>query len=138
MDLQERRQADARFSEYFHELIPEIQKEWPSIAKDQLVATLGSFDEVVRVITAQTMRTREVVQEQLLELTAVAEAQARHVGEQLEPLEDQLERLLDELDSALRPRLEEPVRKRPLLAIGIAAGIGLLMGLVLATGRRDS
>lgn len=53
-------------------------------------------------------------------------------------LEDQLERLLDELNSSLRPRLEKPVRERPLTALGIAAGVGLLAGLLLASGRRSA
>jgi ElaB/YqjD/DUF883 family membrane-anchored ribosome-binding protein len=37
----------------------------------------------------------------------------------------------------LRPRIERPVRARPLLSIGVAAGVGLLLGLVLASGRRS-
>ena len=55
----------------------------------------------------------------------------------MEPLEKQLEDLLDELNSTLRPKIETPVRKRPLLAIGIAAGIGVLFGILLGGGRRN-
>ena len=55
----------------------------------------------------------------------------------MEPLEKQLEDILDELNSTLRPRIEKPVRKRPLLAIGIAAGIGVLFGILLGGGRRN-
>ena len=50
--------------------------------------------------------------------------------------EEQLEQLLDDLNANLRPKLEKPVRERPLLAVGIAAGIGLLAGLLLSGGRR--
>ena len=56
----------------------------------------------------------------------------------LEPLEAQLESLLDELNATLRPRIEKPVRDKPLMAIGIAAGVGVLLGLLLASGRRSS
>ena len=54
----------------------------------------------------------------------------------LRPLEDQLEQLLDDLNSTLRPRIEKPVRERPLMALGIAAGVGLVVGLLLYSGRR--
>jgi ElaB/YqjD/DUF883 family membrane-anchored ribosome-binding protein len=55
----------------------------------------------------------------------------------LEPLEQQLEDLLDELNANLRPRIEKPVRERPLLALGLAGSIGVLLGLMLASGRRS-
>ena len=55
----------------------------------------------------------------------------------LSALEKQLEDLLDELNSTLRPRIERPIRKRPLLAMGIAAGIGVLFGILLGGGRRN-
>jgi ElaB/YqjD/DUF883 family membrane-anchored ribosome-binding protein len=66
----------------------------------------------------------------------VAGEQTRKLGDSLQPLEEQLEQLLDDLNANLRPKLEKPVRERPLLAVGIAAGIGLLAGLLLSGGRR--
>jgi ElaB/YqjD/DUF883 family membrane-anchored ribosome-binding protein len=60
------------------------------------------------------------------------------VAESLSPLEEQLEQLLDDLNATLRPRIEKPVRERPLMALGIAAGIGLLAGLLLSSGRRSA
>ena len=59
------------------------------------------------------------------------------LAESFEPLEKQLEHLLDELNSTLRPRIEKPIRKRPLLAIGIATGLGVLLGILLAGGKRS-
>ena len=126
------------FRERFDTLIPTIQREWPQVARHTLEATRGSLDEVAAVIASQTGRTATVVQGQLLELLQVAEQQTHRIAHTLEPLEDQLERLLDELDATLRPRIEKPVRERPLLALGIAAGVGLLTGLLLSSARRSA
>ena len=129
-------QVGERFRERFTALLPEIQERWPQVAHEALTTTRGSFDEVVAVIAAQTGRTSTVVQEQLLEFMDVAGEQTRKLGDSLQPLEEQLERLLDDLNANLRPKIESPVRERPLLAVGIAAGIGLLAGLILSGGRR--
>ncbi len=100
------------FNEQFENLLPRIQERWPDLAKHTLEATKGSLDDLINVTT-------------------------RGLAESLEPLEKQLEDLLDELNSSLRPRIEKPVRKRPLLAIGIAAGIGVLFGILLGGGSRN-
>ena len=126
------------FRERFEALIPTIQQEWPDLARHTLEATRGSLDEVVAVIVSHTGRTATVVQGQLLELLQVAEEQTQRIAHNLDPLEDQLERLIDELDATLRPKLERPVRERPLLALGIAAGVGLLTGLLLSSARRSA
>jgi ElaB/YqjD/DUF883 family membrane-anchored ribosome-binding protein len=126
------------FRERFEALIPTIQREWPDLARHTLEATRGSLDEVVAVIASHTGRTATAVQGQLLELLHVADEQTQRIAQNLDPFEDQLERLLDELDATLRPKLERPVRERPLLALGIAAGVGLLTGLLLSSARRSA
>ena len=126
------------FRERFETLIPTIQREWPDVARHTLEATRGSFDEVAEVIASQTGRTAEVVKDQLIDLLQVAGEQTSRLASTLEPLEEQLESLLDELNATLRPRIEKPVREKPLMAIGIAAGVGVLLGLLLASGRRSS
>jgi len=128
----------ALFRERFEQLLPTIQKEWPDVARHTLEATRGSFDHVVEVIARQSGSTGEGVKAQLLELLQTSGAQAHHLADSLKPLEDQLEHLLDELNTTLRPRIEKPVRERPLLALGVAAGVGLLTGLLLASGRRSA
>ena len=62
---------------------------------------------------------------------------SRHLADTLDPLEEQLEQLLDELNSTLRPRIERPVRQRPLLAVGVALGVGVLLGAMLRGGRQS-
>ncbi|KEF41520.1 MAG: hypothetical protein ER33_10980 [Cyanobium sp. CACIAM 14] len=134
----ESRQLQHQFRERFESLLPTIQKEWPEVARHTLEATRGSFDHVVEVISRQSGLTSAGVKQRLTDLIHVTGEQAGHVVDTLRPLEEQLEHLLDELNTTLRPRIEKPVRERPLMAIGIAAGVGLLVGLLLSSGRRSA
>ncbi len=129
--------SDEWFSERFEALLPRIQERWPDLAKQTLEATRGSFDEMVRVISQHSGKTTYGVQEQLEELFNSASDRTKDLAESLEPLEQQLEELLDDLNSTLRPRIEKPVRERPLLALGLAAGIGVVLGILLSGGRRS-
>jgi ElaB/YqjD/DUF883 family membrane-anchored ribosome-binding protein len=131
-------QVQKQFRERFESLLPSIQKEWPEVARHTLEATRGSFDHVVDVISHQSGVTASGVKQQLLDLVNVTGEQAGQVVDALRPLEDQLEQLLDDLNSTLRPRIEKPVRERPLMALGIAAGVGLVLGLLLSSGRRSA
>ncbi|MEB3234284.1 MAG: DUF883 C-terminal domain-containing protein [Cyanobacteriota bacterium] len=130
--------AQQQFKDRFDSLIPTIQREWPEVARQTLEATRGSFDEVAEVIAEHTGKTVSAVSLQLQDLLAVAGEQTSRLAHTLEPLEQQLEALLDDLNASLRPRLEKPVRERPLLAIGLATGVGVLLGLMLASGRRSN
>ena len=129
--------ADQWLSERFETLLPRIQERWPDLAQHTLESTRGSLDEVVKVIAQHSGWTTAGVHEHLDELLSSAEDRTRNIADNLEPLEKQLEELLDELNSTLRPRIEKPVRQRPLLAIGMAAGVGLLLGILLTGGRRS-
>ena len=129
--------SDHAFRERFEALLPTIQKRWPELARHTLEATRGSMEEVVRLIEDKTGLTSQGVREQLEELMHTAGDRSRHLADSLEPLEEQLEQLLDELNSTLRPRIEKPVRQRPLLSVGLALGVGVLLGLVLSGGRRS-
>jgi ElaB/YqjD/DUF883 family membrane-anchored ribosome-binding protein len=128
----------AAFRERFESLLPTIQREWPEVARHTLEATRGSFDHAVEVISRQTGDTSAGVRRQLGELLQVTGDQAHQMVDSLKPLEEQLEHLLDELNTTLRPKIEKPVRERPLLALGVAAGVGLIVGLLLNSGRRSA
>ncbi len=125
------------FNEQFENLLPKIQERWPDLAKQTLEATKGSLDDLINVISLHSGKNNLGVREQLEEIFNSATDTTRGLAESLEPLEKQLEDLLDELNSTLRPRIEKPVRQRPILAIGIAAGIGVLFGILLGGGRRN-
>ncbi len=124
------------FNEQFENLLPKIQERWPDLAKQTLEATKGSLDDLINVIAIHSGKNSFGVKEQLEEIFASATDTTKGLAESLEPLEKQLEDLLDDLNSTLRPRIEKPVRERPLLAIGIATGIGVLFGILLG-GRRN-
>ena len=125
------------FNEQFDNLLPKIQERWPDLARQTIEATKGSLDDLIDVISEHSGKNSFGVKEQLEEVFHSATDTTRGLAESLEPLEKQLENLLDELYSTLIPRIEKPVRKRPLLAIGIAAGIGVLFGILLGGGRRN-
>ena len=58
-------------------------------------------------------------------LDEVAEVIAEHSGKTVSVVRDQLQELL------------HVAGERPLLALGLAGGVGLLLGLMLASGRRS-
>ena len=128
----------AIFRDRFDAILPTIQRRWPEVARHTLEASRGSLDQVVDEISRQSGDASIRVKEQLLDLAHLTGVQARNVGDSLKPLEDQLEQLLDDLNSSLRPRLTKPVREKPLMALGIAAGVGLLFGMLLNSGRRSA
>ncbi|WP_320673475.1 hypothetical protein [Prochlorococcus sp. MIT 1341] len=130
--------SEQSFADRFESLLPRIQERWPDVAKQTLEATRGSFDEMVRVLSDQSSNSStNRVREQLEELIETAGERTRDFADSLEPLEKRLEELLDDLNTTLRPRIERPVRARPLLALCVACGIGLFAGIILSGGRRS-
>ena len=125
------------FTEQFDNLLPRIQERWPDLARQTLEATKGSLEDLINVISIHSGKNSFGVKEQLEEIFYSATDKTKGLAESLEPLEKQLENLLDELNTTLRPRIEKPVQKRPLLALGIAAGIGVLFGILLGGGRKN-
>ncbi|KGF94732.1 hypothetical protein EU95_1950 [Prochlorococcus marinus str. MIT 9201] len=117
-------------------LIPLIKEKWPNIAQKTLEATKGSIDDLVEVIASHSGTSAIRIKSQLFEIIDSISENNWEITEKIEPIESQLEELLEELNNTLRPKIESPIRKKPLLSIAIAAGIGLLIGTLLNSGRK--
>ena len=117
-------------------LIPLIKEKWPSIKQQTLEAAKGSIDELVEAIASNTGTSAIGIKSQLIEIIDSIRENNWEISEKIEPIETQLEELLEELNNTLRPKIESPIRKKPLLSIAIAAGIGLLIGTLLNSGRK--
>ena len=117
-------------------LIPLIKEKWPSIAQQTLEATKGSSDDLVEVIASHSGTSTIGIKRQLFEIIDSIRENNWEISEKIEPIESQLEELLEELNNTLRPKIESPIRKKPILSIAIAAGIGLLIGTILNNGRK--
>ena len=117
-------------------LIPFIKEKWPNIAQQALEATKGSIDDLVEVIASHSGTSVIGIKSQLFEIIDSIKENNWEISEKIEPIESQLEELLEELNNTLRPKIESPIRKNPVLSIAIAAGIGLLIGTLLNSGRK--
>ena len=117
-------------------LIPLIREKWPTIAQQTLEATKGSIDDLVEVIASHSGTSAIGIKSQLFEIIDSIRENNWEISEKIEPIESQLEELLEELNNTLRPKIESPIRKKPILSIAIAAGIGLLIGTLLNNGKK--
>jgi len=123
-------------NEKIDSLIPLIKEKWPNLAKQTLIATKGSIDELVEVIANNTGTSAIRIKRQLIEIINSIQENKFEISEKIEPIESQLEELLEELNNTLRPKIENPIRQKPILSIAIAAGIGLLIGTLLNSGKK--
>ncbi len=117
-------------------LIPLIKEKWPTIAQQTLEATKGSIDDLVAVISSHSGTSAVGIKRQLFEIIDLIKENNWEISDKIEPIESQLEELLEELNNTLRPKIESPIRKKPILSIAIAAGIGLLIGTLINSGRK--
>ena len=117
-------------------LIPLIKEKWPTIAQQTLEAAKGSIDDLVAVISSHSGTSAVGIKRQLFEIIDSIKENNWEISEKIEPIESQLEELLEELNNTLRPKIESPIRKKPILSIAIAAGIGLLIGTLINSGRK--
>ena len=128
--------SDKWLIEKLDSLIPLIQERWPSIAKQTIEASKGKIDDLINIISNQTGKSSEGIKEQLFDIIDSIQANNWEIGEHIEPIESQLEELLYELNKTLRPKIERPIRKKPILSIAIAASIGVLIGSIISSGRK--
>ena len=128
--------SDKWFFEKLDKLIPLIQERWPNIAQQTIEKTKGSIEDLVTVISKHTGTSSDGIKDQLFEIIDSIQSNNWEIADHLEPIETQLEELLDELNRTLRPKIEDPIRKKPILSIAIAAGIGLLIGSIIGVGKK--
>ena len=128
--------SDKWFFEKLDKLIPLIQERWPNIAQQTIETTKGSIDDLVKVIAKHTGKSSEGIKDQLFEIIDSIQSNNWEIADHLEPIETQLEELLDELNKTLRPKIERPIRNKPILSIAIAASIGVLIGSIISSGRK--
>ena len=117
-------------------LIPLIKEKWPTIAQQTLEAAKGSIDDLVAVISSHSGTSAIGIKRQLFEIIDSIRENNWEISDKIEPIESQLEELLEELNNTLRPKIESPIRKKPILSIAIAAGIDLLIGTLINNGRK--
>mgnify|MGYP001196157840 FL=1 len=128
--------SDKWLIEKLDSLIPLIQERWPSIAKQTIEASKGKIDDLINIISNHTGKSSTGIKEQLFDIIDSIQANNWEIGEHIEPIESQLEELIDELNKTLRPKIERPIRKKPILSIAIAASIGVLIGSIISSGRK--
>ena len=121
--------------EKLDKLIPLIQEKWPDVATQTIETAIGSIDELVKIISDNTGKSNKGIKNQLLEIIESIKTNNWELGSNIEPIESQLEEFLDELNKTLRPKIENPIRQKPILSIAIAAGIGLLIGSLLTNSK---
>ena len=119
------------FLEKIDSLIPVIQEKWPTIAQQTLETAKGSIDDLVGVIASHTGSSASGIKNQLFDIIDSIQENNWEIAEKIEPIESQLEELLDELNNTLRPKIESPIRKKPILSIAIAAVVGLFIGSLI-------
>ena len=100
-------------------LIPLIKEKWPNIAQQTLEATKGSIDDLVEVIASHSGTSVTGIKSQLFEIIDSIRENNWEISEKIEPIESQLEELLEELNNTLRPKIENPIRKKPLLSLSL-------------------
>ena len=128
--------SDKWLIEKLDSLIPLIQERWPSIAKQTIEASKGKIDDLVNIISNHTGKSTSGIKEQLFDIIDSIQSNNWELGDHIEPIESQLEELLDELNKTLRPKIERPIRKKPILSIAIAASIGVLIGSIISSGKK--
>ena len=117
-------------------LIPLIKEKWPTIAQQTLEATKGSIDDLIEVIASHTGTSVIGIKRQLFEIIDSIRENNWEITEKIEPIESQLEDLLEQLNNTLRPKIEGPIRQKPILSVAIAAGIGVLIGTLLNSSKK--
>jgi len=130
----------------FRQLLPLLAEEWPDLNAVELEATEGEADALVDLICSRTEQTRALTRRQLAELLALVSASPRRPRQAaaasapptIEPLDrlvQSLEEYLDDLTRQVKrdvaPLALNSAREHMGLALLLAGGFGLTLGLFL-------
>ena len=96
-------------------LIPLIKEKWPDIAQQTLEATKGSIDDLVEVIASHSGTSAIRIKSQLFEIIDSIRENNWEISEKIEPIESQLEELLEELNDTLRPKNRKSYKKKTII-----------------------
>lgn len=139
----------ARFQARFDQLREPILEEWPGVDGEALDATGGQLELVVALVAEHTGRTHALTRRLLRELMAELDLppeprpQVRSVAREPEPphldaldrlfntLESHLDDLTKQVKSDVTPLAVDTVRQHLGLALLIAGGLGMMLGLTL-------
>ena len=95
-DLPEREVISEKWLlEKIDSLIPLIKEKWPNIAQQTLEATKGSIDDLVEVIDSHSGTSVIGIKSQLFEIIDSIRENNWEISEKIEPIESQLEELLE-------------------------------------------
>lgn len=144
------------FSRAFTAVAPLIREEWPGLDASALEATGGDMERVTSLVAAHTDRTKALVRRQLAELyelgaretgasrkshvrSAAAKAGVPDLAELIEAVQ-RLEALATEqarkVSAEVLPRAEVKVKENLWVSLLISLGLGMILGLWMAAGRR--
>lgn len=133
----------------FAQLLPLLAEEWPDLNAVELEATAGDADALVELIATRTDQTRALTRRQLAELLTLvstsprrprpaAQSSAASSSPAVEPLDrlvHSLEEYLDDLTRQVKrdvaPLALNSARENMGLALLLAGGFGLTLGLFL-------
>src|SRR5260221_4845159 len=125
--------SQEKFQTSFGKLQDIIVGEWPSIDKDQLLATAGNLEKVVDLVAEATDHTRTLVRRQIAELSEIDKSKASPREKATEML-DRINKRTAELVKELREKHVETakttMRENIFVTIFAALGLGLILGLI--------
>jgi len=137
------------FARAFSAVEPLIREEWPGLDASALEATGGDLEKVTALVATHADRTKALVRRQLDELYELGTRKAGKAhGAAPRPMEwkelldavKRLETLAAEearkVSDDLLPRAEAKVKENIWMSLLLSLGLGMILGLWMATGRR--
>jgi ElaB/YqjD/DUF883 family membrane-anchored ribosome-binding protein len=131
----------AAFVEQFDKLVPLIRDEWPAVDGDALRQTKGDYDLVVTLIAEQTEHTKALVKKQLDELRTMIQgnqaSEVQRLRQMVERLQAKSQEIAGYVKSQMLKDAKQKVSDNPIVALLVALGFGLVLGLLLRGGSRE-